>query len=123
MAILFMKRDPIQIVVSCIRFGAKIHPWVANWTMIVNPQGIQKGWKLDISPYEKNRKKCADLWKKKARFYTECQIEEMDTFEKRLKFFKELKRQGWPINPGKAALVDNDENQRIELRGRKVLWT
>jgi hypothetical protein len=122
-AILFMKRDPIKIVVSCIRFGAKIHPWVANWTLLFNRNNEPRGWKLDTSPYEEERKVCARLWEQHSLAYSECQLEEMNTYEKRLKFFRRLVALGWPVDPEKAASVDNDEPKRIEEKGRKVAWT
>lgn len=115
-AILFMKRNPFDIIMSHFRLYSPVHPWIAACTV------TEKGWKIDTSVYDKKRKMCANRWRKQARAYTECQIEEMDTYEKRLKFFTGLKAQGWPINPEAASKVENDEKERIRKRGRTVAW-
>lgn len=118
MAILFMKRDPYKIVASSIRFNSRVHPWIAD---VIRKAAV--GWRVDVRPYEKKRAKCAAVWRKEARSYIECNLEDMDTVSKRLNFFRKLRDQGWPIDPKKAANVENDEKDRIKRRGRRVQWT
>jgi len=123
MAIIFMRRKPYDILVSCIRFHSRIHPWLANMKMWKNKRGDNKGWEVDISPYEEMRLRCAKRWRKEARSYVECTLENMNSYPKRLRFFEDLVKEGWPIDPKKAALIENDERERIKKRGRPVAWT
>lgn len=123
MAIIYMRRNPYKIITSCIRFGAKVHPWVVNCRLRYGKNQEPRGWEFDVRPYEENRIACAKIWRKKALSYVECTLENMDTYKKRLKFFQDLVEEGWPINPEKAAAVTNDETARIRRKGRPVLWT
>ncbi len=118
MAIIFMRRNPFKIVASSIRFNSRIHPWIA-----VPIRKVAVGWRVDVAPYEEKRLMCAKKWRKEARCYVECTLENMDTYRKRLKFFQNLVAEGWPIDSAKAARVANDEQDRIEKRGRKIEWT
>jgi hypothetical protein len=108
-AIIFMKRNPYKILVSYIRLKKVIPHWLLNCVQVG-----RKGWRLDVSAYYKKLKECADCWKKDAFSYIECDIERMQTYEDRIEFFAQLKEKGWPINVEKAALVENDEEERIQ---------
>jgi len=108
MCILFMCRDPVKILESNIRVRQSIPTWLA--TIIESLR--YREYRIDLSQYETKRKECADWWEEESISYTECQLEEMDTYEKRIRFFSLLKERGWPIDAKNAALVENDEEYR-----------
>jgi hypothetical protein len=118
MRILCMLRNPYKILESNIRFRGAIPTWLAT----VSESLRYHEYKIDLSQYEKKKKECAEWWGKEAVSYTECQLESMNTYERRIDFFTLLKKEGWPIDVEKAASVENDEEYRSSLETKRYRW-